>query len=94
MTGPAEVELTAAQIVAGFDVTMGRVRDWIAAGLLSPVRREGKGRDGMMYFYRGQVAGLVYGVCPVCGDGFKRTTLKKIHCSRLCRDRERRRREA
>jgi hypothetical protein len=26
----------------------------------------------------------------VCGGGFKRSTMKQRHCSRLCRDRERR----
>ena len=84
------VLVTVPQIVESFGLSAGRVRAWIAAGLLKPVRREGRGRAGTMYFARGDVAGLLYGSCPTCGGGFKRTTLKQRHCSRLCRDRERR----
>lgn len=78
------------QVLDSFGLTAGRVRRWVAAGDLVPVRREGRGRSGMMLFSRGDVSRLVYGLCPVCGGGFKRTTLKQEHCSRLCRDRGRR----
>ena len=92
-TGADNVLVTVAQIVEGFGLSAGRVRAWIAAGMLKPVRREGRGRSGTMLFCRGEVGSLVYGICPVCGGGFKRSTLKQRHCSRLCRDRERRARE-
>ena len=89
-TSTDNVLVTVPQIVEDFRVSPGAVRRWIAAGLIKPVRREGRGRGGTMLFARGEVGSLVYGICPVCGGGFKRTTLKQRHCSRLCRDRERR----
>ena len=89
-TSSDNVLVTVPQIVEHFGVSAGAVRAWIAAGLLKPVRREGRGRAGTMWFCRGEVGSLVYGICPVCGGGFKRSTLKQRHCSRLCRDRERR----
>jgi hypothetical protein len=75
------------QVLESFGVTASRVRAWVGAGLLVPVRREGRGRSGRMLFARGDVSELLYGICPVCGGGFKRSTLKQGHCSRLCRDR-------
>lgn len=84
-----DILLSVAEIVESFGVSAGAVRSWIAKGLIKPVLRKGKGRSGAMYFERGAVAVLVYGVCPVCGEGFKRTTLKQGFCSRLCRDRHR-----
>jgi len=84
------VLVTVPEIVEQFGLSVGRVRAWIAAGRIKPVRREGRGRGGTMLFARGEVANLVYGICPVCGGGFQRSTLKQRHCSRLCRDRERR----
>ena len=89
-TGADNVLVTVAQIVEGFRVSAGAVRAWIAAGLLKPVRREGRGRSGTMYFARGEVGSLVYGLCPVCGNGFKRTTLKQRFCGRACRQRSNR----
>ena len=82
------VLVTVAQIVDIYDLTMPRVRTWVAAGLLKPIRREGRGRSGQMLFAKGEVVKLVYGICPLCGDRFKRKTLKQFHCSRLCRNRE------
>jgi hypothetical protein len=82
--------VTFAQIVEVFGLSAGRVRAWVAAGLIKPVRREGRGRSGSMLFCRGEVGSLVYRICPVCGGGFKLSTLKQRHCGRLCRDRERR----
>jgi len=81
------VLVTVAQIVEGFSLSAGTVRAWIAAGLLKPARRQGRGRSGCMYFVRGEVSSLVYGACPVCGNGFKRATLKQRFCGRLCRQR-------
>lgn len=81
------VLMTVEQILETFGLTSGRVRSWIASGLLVPIRREGRGRSGLMMFSRGDVSRLLYGICPVCGGGFKRSTLKQEHCSRLCRDR-------
>ena len=81
------VLVTVPQIVEQFTVSVGAVRRWIAAGLLKPVRREGRGRDGQMWFARGEASGLVHGICPVCGGGFKRATLKQRFCSKVCRQR-------
>lgn len=85
--GIDNVLVTVPQIVEDFKVSAGAVRAWIAAGLLVPVRREGRGRSGTMYFTRGEVGKLVYGSCPVCGNGFKRARLDQGFCSRLCRNR-------
>ena len=84
-TGSDSILVTVAQIVDGFQLSAGAVRAWVAAGLLKPVRREGRGRSGRMYFARGEVSNLVHGACPVCGNGFKRTTLKQKFCGRACR---------
>jgi len=89
-TSSDNVLVTLPQIVEGFRVSAGAVRAWVAAGRLVPVRREGRGRSGQMWFARGEVAVLVYGVCPGCGGGFKRSSLGQEFCSRLCRDRHRR----
>jgi len=86
-TSSDRVLVTVPQIVEGFRVSAGAVRAWIAAGLLKPVRREGRGRSGTMYFARGEVSNLVHGACPVCGNGFKRVTLKQRFCGRVCRQR-------
>jgi hypothetical protein len=79
------VLLTAAQIVEHFKVSAGAVRTWVAAGKIAPIRREGRGRSGQMYFARGEVAALVYGLCPVCGNGFRRARLSQRFCGRACR---------
>ena len=81
------VLLTVAQIMAEYSVSGPAVRRWIAAELIKPVRREGRGRSGTMYFARGEVAALVYGMCPVCGNGFKRGTIKQRFCGKACRQR-------
>jgi len=90
-TSSDNVLVTVAQIVEGFGLSAGRVRAWIAAGLLKPVRREGRGRSGQMLFARGEVGSLVYGICPVCCGGFKRATIKQKFCSRSCRQKFNRR---
>ncbi len=82
-----KVLVTVPQIVEQFTVSTGAVRSWIAAGLLKPVRREGRGRAGQMWFVRGEAAGLVHGLCAACGNGFKRKTLKQRFCSKVCRQR-------
>ncbi len=84
------VLLTFEQIVELFTVSAARVRAWIAAGELVPIRREGRGRGGRAWFSRGEVACLLFGVCPGCGGGFKRQRSGQAYCSRLCRDRHRR----
>ena len=81
------VLITVAQIIESFGVSDGAVRTWISAGLLTPIRREGRGRSGTMYFARGEVSNLVHGACPVCGNGFKKATLKQKFCSARCRQR-------
>ena len=82
--------MTVEQIVEHFAVSAGAVRAWIAAGHLEPVKREGRGRSGRMYFSRGAVGSLVYGLCPVCCQGFRKGTLKQIFCSRACRQKSNR----
>lgn len=79
--------LTVPQIVELFEVSAGAVRAWIAAGLIQPVRREGRGRGGQMLFARGEVVRLVFVRCPVCGDSFKCSTLRQKFCSQKCRQR-------
>lgn|GEM_PF-3190669 len=76
---------TVTGIVEEFCVSLGAVRAWIAAGLLSPVIREGRGRGGAMLFSRGQVIALLHGVCLVCGCGFRKAVLKQRFCSTSCR---------
>ena len=79
------VILSVEQIVEQFKVSAAAVRAWIAAGNIAPVLREGRGRSGQMYFARGEVAALVYGLCPVCGNGFRRVRLSQRFCGRACR---------
>lgn len=79
--------MTVQQIVEHFNVSLGAVRAWIAAGRLKPVRREGRGRSGTMLFSRGSVSELIFASCPACGNAFKRSTLKQKFCSTLCRQR-------
>jgi hypothetical protein len=86
-TSSDNVLVTVAEIVEHFRVSAGAVRGWIAANRLKPIRREGRGRSGTMYFARGEVGSLVFGLCPVCGNGFQRTTLKQKFCSKACRQR-------
>jgi hypothetical protein len=71
-------------------VSAGAVRAWIAAGRITPIRREGRGRAGAMYFARGAVYALVFGLCPVCGQGFRRARLSQEFCSQRCRQRSHR----
>lgn len=85
--GSDNVLVNVAQIIEQFTVSAGACRAWIAAGRLVPVRREGRGRSGTMLFARGQVSNLVHGACPVCGNGFKKGTLRQVFCSRACRQR-------
>ena len=88
MSPPDNVVMTVPQIVEQFKVSTGTVRAWVAAGRLVPVRREGAGpAGGRMYFVRGEVGALVYGLCPVCSNGFKRATLRQRFCSTACRQR-------
>lgn len=79
------VILTVPQIVEQFQVSAGTVRAWIAADLIKPVRREGRGRAGTMYFARGEIAPLVSGLCSICGNGFKKAKIGQRFCSKACR---------
>ena len=81
-----QVILSIEQICAEFSgVSYGAVRRWIDTGLLAPVKRSTTGRGGRLYFRRGDVAKLLHVVCPVCGNGFQRATLKQEFCSTRCR---------
>jgi len=82
--------LTVDDLTREFGLTTARVRAWIAAGSLVPVRREGRGRGGAMLFARGDVLRLVCGICAMCGGGFVRAKLGQEFCGRPCRDRYRR----
>ena len=73
------------EIVEHFQLNIRVVRGWVERGLVAPVRREGRGRGGAMWFARGEVSALVYGLCVVCGNGFKKTTIKQRFCSKACR---------
>lgn len=92
MTTSNDVLLTVNQIIEQYaepphKVTLGAVRLWIRSGAIKPVIRQGKGRDGAMYFSRADVQAIVYGTCKACGAMFKRSTRKQEFCGRLCRDR-------
>ena len=89
MTTRDDVLLTVNQIIELYSVTPGVVRSWVLAGIIKPVVRQGKGRDGAMHFSRADVQSVVFGTCLSCGNGFKRTTRKQRFCGRLCRDRYR-----
>jgi hypothetical protein len=86
----SQIIMTLPQIVEQFAVTTAAVRRWVAAGLLEPIQRKGRGRAGRMYFTRGAVGALVYGMCPVCGQGFRKTTIKQRFCGRACRQKSNR----
>jgi len=90
----SQIIMTVEQIVEQFTVSTAAVRRWIAAGLLEPVERQGRGRSGRMYFTRGAVAALVYGLCLVCGQGFRKTTIKQCFCGRACRQKSNRAKKA
>jgi hypothetical protein len=80
--------MTLPQICLEFKLPEPTVRAWIARGRLQPAQRKpARGRGGVMLFYRGSVTALVQGVCPVCGDGFKRATARQVFCSQRCRQR-------
>jgi hypothetical protein len=87
---PDNVIMTVPQIVEHFKVSTGAVRAWIAAGRLVPVRREGQGRSGTMFFARADVGALVFTLCPVCLEKFRKGTLKQKFCSRACRQKSNR----
>jgi hypothetical protein len=73
------------EIVEHFQITERAFRGWVERGLIAPVRREGRGRGGAMWFARGEVSALVYGLCTVCGSGFKKGSIKARFCSKACR---------
>lgn len=75
------------EIVEHFQITERAFRGWVERGLIAPVRREGRGRGGAMWFARGEVSALVYGLCIVCGNGFQKASVKQRFCSKACRQR-------
>jgi hypothetical protein len=81
------VILSLPQVLEAYSLGEPAVRRWVAEGILQPVRREGRGRGGRLYFSRYEVESLLYAVCPVCGERFKRGTLKARYCSQSCRQR-------
>lgn len=87
MSKDINVLVNVRNIVEQFGVSKAAVRAWILAGRIKPVRRQGKGRGGEAWFARGDVGELVFGMCPACGNAFKRKTLKAKFCSKLCRQR-------
>lgn len=79
--------LSVEEIAERYVVPVGTLRAWIAAGKLQPVERAGQGRSGRMWFSVGSVHAVLYAGCPVCGNGFRRTTLRSVYCSPACRKR-------
>ena len=74
------------EIVNHFGVSERVVRGGVERDILKPVRREGRGGGGgAMFFARGEVSALVYGLCVVCGNGFTKATIKQRFCSKACR---------
>lgn len=73
------------EVVEYFHLNTRVVRGWVERGLIAPVRREGRGRGGAMWFARGEVSALVYGLCIVCGNGFQKGTIKQRFCGKACR---------
>ena len=86
MTPPPQdpVALTLAQACEAFGVKPSLVRSWVEHGKLRPVMR-GKGKGSPMYFSRGEVAGLLFGICRLCGNGFKRESQRQEFCGKSCR---------
>lgn len=82
-----EILISLVQAVEEFRITPRRLRAWVESGRLVARRRSGRGRGGAMFFFRGDIAELVYGNCHLCGSGFVRSTLKQEFCSTLCRQR-------
>ena len=80
------VILSLEQVCQTYGLTVAAVRRWIHQGLLRPVRREGKGpAGGKAWFSRYEVESLIYATCPICGERFKRSTLRQRFCSTSCR---------
>ena len=92
MTPPAQdaVALTLAQACEVFDVKPSLIRSWVENGKLEPVKR-GAGRGSPLYFSKGEVAGLLFGICRLCGNGFKRANQRQEFCGQSCRQKYSRR---
>jgi len=83
-----DVLVTLAQAAPMFGVNIRTLRAWVEQGRLVAIRRAGRGGGGgEMFFYRGAITDLVFGLCVVCGQGFKRGTLRAKFCSKPCRQR-------
>ena len=88
MTTKDDVLVTLAQAAPMFGVNIRTLRAWVEQGRLVAIRRHGRGGGGgEMFFCRGAIAELIFGLCPVCAGGFKRTAIKQKFCSTRCRQR-------
>ena len=85
------VILTVEQVAEQFNVSVAAVRRWVLAGELQPVARAGRG--GKLFFSRGAVVELLEHTCELCGDRFRRSTLRQVFCSKRCRQRANRLKE-
>jgi biotin-(acetyl-CoA carboxylase) ligase len=79
------VILSLEQVCERYGLTEPAVRRWLHEGIIQPVRRAGRGRGGKAWFSRYEVESLIYAVCPICGERFKRATLRQRFCGKSCR---------
>jgi len=82
MTNVNEVFLTVEQAAEVGRVPVDTLRCWIRQGRLEVIRK-----DGRVWIMRGILEGLLVVVCPVCGARFRRSNLRSLYCSTLCRQR-------
>lgn len=76
----AELLLTIDQAASRGKVPPDTLRCWIRTGRL-PVMRQG----GRVLITRGALEGLLYPVCELCGQRFRRGNLRARYCGQSCR---------
>ena len=79
---PEAVLLTVEQAAEVGRVPVDTVRCWIRQGRLDVIRQ---GRRVLIM--RGTLEALLLAVCPLCGERFRRSNLRAVYCSTLCRQR-------
>lgn len=85
---PEEVFLTIEQAAAAGGVPVETLRTWIKLGRLDVTKNKGR-----VWIMKGSLETLLWAVCPVCGERFRRSTLRARFCSTLCRQRAHRARK-
>jgi len=71
-----EVLLRVEPAAEEFGVGVPRIRAWLNQGKLNRVKRGGR-----VYVIRGELESLLHGVCHLCGERFRRSTLRQRFCS-------------